>query len=133
MNKLNILFLMISLSLISVSNNSYAAFPAKRQLSSATIANTSQTANAQTTINKESHFSQKSAEHSSSVFGLFSLLSLILGAVGLLVAFFSGAGFALGLVAVIFGAIGLYMNVDRLYATLGIIFGAVAILVALLI
>ncbi len=126
------------LVLLFTTGISYAAFPIKNiKTATTTVASESSSDVRANTIvqNKavrQTSFLYRISHPADSIYGLFSLLSLVFGAIGLIVAFFTAAGFALGLAAVVLGAIGLYMGSEKMMATLGIILGIVAIIVALI-
>jgi len=131
-----ILFVLSIFFICYCTDHSYAAFPLKSEKVIVVTQAATPAINAvsvERTEMKHISFWHKLTHAEDSIYGLFSLLALVFGAVGLIVAFFSTAGFALGLAAVILGAIGLYMGHEQRMATLGIILGAVAIIVALVI
>lgn len=129
-------FTLLLISFFNV-NTSFAAFPVKSNAPTTIItppaAATTITTSQNQTQEKHLNFIQRLMHPSDSVFGLFSLLSLIFGAVGLIVAFFTFGGFALGLAAVVLGAIGWYMGAERKMATLGVVLGIIAMIIALII
>ena len=131
----NIAVYIVLICLCSFSNPLRAAFVIKQAKTQSVIAptmaqeNMSHIQNTATTSPKEPLINP---EHM--LADIISLGALVLGVLGLIIAFSSGVGLVLGFFAVVLGIAGMHMDGGhKKLAKLGLIFGAIAMAIALVV